>query len=320
MRRKIVYTAALFAVMLAPVLSSALEIHKPDEYPEWKPYSETYGASNPITGHQSLAAQSMNQSPLAYESGLERPKDKGFWGNFITAWVAGYHNALQHEAWLNFHREYSEPDDMSIAGWLGWKIGDNAFFCLSFLFLAASIFFACRARFKKSTSSKSKSSPTSPLSPSLSISERKKLDGTEIGTTEIKFECPSCRQRIAAPHVLRGKIVPCPSCHEAISIPDMAPFALLASAGRIVQIEPRFNPMQRIILAVSVPIGVILIGYGIMHVINANSWALFHEHGLCDPSDLDRSWWSWLVVLVIIGVLELKFFTSGNTARHTRNN
>jgi hypothetical protein len=86
---------------------------------------------------------------------------------------------------------------------------------------------------------------------------------------------------------------------------------------KVEQINRSANPKQRVLLAVLVPIGILLIGYGIMRILNANSWDLVRESSFCDPTELDESWWGWLIVVVIIGVYEWKLFGLGNMAQMT---
>jgi hypothetical protein len=73
---------------------------------------------------------------------------------------------------------------------------------------------------------------------------------------------------------------------------------------KINAVNQKSNPIQRIIVAVGVPIVIIILGFGIMTIIEKNDYDLWHF----DPSALGESWWGWLLLILIIGVFEYFWF------------
>ena len=91
----------------------------------------------------------------------------------------------------------------------------------------------------------------------------------------------------------------------------------MKALNKVDQINRSANPKQRILLAFLVPIGIMLIGYGIMRIVNANSWELVHRFGFCNPSDLNESWWGWLLILILVGIYEWRLLGLGNLSQMT---
>ena len=54
------------------------------------------------------------------------------------------------------------------------------------------------------------------------------------------------------------------------------------------QIEKSSNPIQRMIIAIVAPIVILLLGYGLINILDVS------------PDDFDDSWWLWLIIILCI--------------------
>ena len=75
---------------------------------------------------------------------------------------------------------------------------------------------------------------------------------------------------------------------------------------KLKEIDRRLNPIQRIVVAVVIPIVVILIGWGVMTNIVIDGGGVFRI--MMNPINLSDSWWTWLIVISVIGVFEYFWF------------
>ncbi|MBT4296673.1 MAG: hypothetical protein HOD43_12810 [Candidatus Marinimicrobia bacterium] len=62
------------------------------------------------------------------------------------------------------------------------------------------------------------------------------------------------------------------------------------------QIEKSSNPIQRMIIAIVAPIVILLLGYGLINILDVS------------PDDFDDSWWLWLIIILCIGFFEYSWF------------
>ncbi|MFC1764861.1 hypothetical protein ACFL6U_22665 [Planctomycetota bacterium] len=85
---------------------------------------------------------------------------------------------------------------------------------------------------------------------------------------------------------------------------------LLKGINAIIKhITTQTTPAQRIVIAVIVPIVVILLGWGLMSFIDSHDSGQLsnsdYDWGWSfDPTDLNDSWWGWLLVFTAIGIFE----------------
>lgn len=85
-------------------------------------------------------------------------------------------------------------------------------------------------------------------------------------------------------------------------------------------IATQSNPAQRVIVAFIMPAVIILLGWGLMSFIDSH---YIYYDGMVqhkgwgwpfDPTNLNYSWWGWLLIILAIGVFEYLWFRtkSGN--------
>jgi len=70
------------------------------------------------------------------------------------------------------------------------------------------------------------------------------------------------------------------------------------------QIDKTSNPIQRIIVAIVAPIVIVLLGYGLMNILDNNGPLRRHV----SPDELDESWWLWLIIITCVGIFEYTWF------------
>ena len=66
------------------------------------------------------------------------------------------------------------------------------------------------------------------------------------------------------------------------------------------------NETQKIIVGIITPIVIIILGYGIMTLIDKNDSDLWDFN--FDPNRLSESWWGWLIVFIAISFFEWLWF------------
>ncbi len=73
----------------------------------------------------------------------------------------------------------------------------------------------------------------------------------------------------------------------------------------------RMNVIQKLILAIIIPIIILLLSYGFYSnfMIQANYSSFFSIPYHASWIDLEYTWWLWLLVVIIIGIIELLIFT-----------
>jgi hypothetical protein len=77
------------------------------------------------------------------------------------------------------------------------------------------------------------------------------------------------------------------------------------------------NPAQRTIVAVAVPAVSVLLGLGLMSWLNSRNGPIDAlSYGDFTSSDLEETWWAWL--LVVLGVATFEFFWLGNPQAGTQ--
>jgi hypothetical protein len=73
------------------------------------------------------------------------------------------------------------------------------------------------------------------------------------------------------------------------------------------EVHAKSNPAQRIVIAVAVPFVVVLLGWGMMAWLNTGPGPF--RYGRWDATELDETWFVWLLMVGLIAVFEYLWFS-----------